>query len=52
MRGQLDLPLVVQISDTHSGFNKEANPDVAGTLKQTIEPVNGMLDKPSMIQLR
>ena len=41
----------MQIIDTHSGFNIEANLDVAGTLKQTIEPVNGMLDKPSMIQL-
>ena len=25
-------PLFLQISDTHIGFNKEANPDVAGTL--------------------
>jgi len=24
----------VQISDSHMGFNKPANPDVAGTLKQ------------------
>ena len=30
-------PLFVQISDTHIGFNKEANPDVSATLKQTIE---------------
>src|ERR1700759_3168623 len=30
------LPLFLQISDTHIGFNKEANPDVAGTLKETI----------------
>ena len=30
------VPLFVQISDTHIGFNKEANPDVAGTLKRTI----------------
>ena len=29
-------PLFVQISDTHIGFNKEANPDVSATLKQTI----------------
>jgi hypothetical protein len=43
------MPLFVQISDTHIGFNKDANPDVAGTLKQTIELVNGMLDKPAMI---
>ncbi len=30
-------PLFVQISDTHIGFNKEANPDVNGTLIQTID---------------
>ena len=34
------VPLFLQISDTHIGFNKEANPDVAGTLKQTIALVN------------
>ena len=45
----LDTPLFVQISDTHIGFNKEANPDVAGTLKQTIELVNGMPVKPAFI---
>ena len=36
------VPLFVQISDTHIGFNKEANPDVPGTLRQTIELVNAM----------
>jgi hypothetical protein len=40
----LGKPLFVQISDTHIGFNKEANPDVAGTLTQTIDIVNGMSD--------
>src|SRR5207244_11440922 len=45
----LDTPLFVQISDTHIGFNKEANPDVAGTLKQTIELGNGMPVQPSLI---
>ena len=30
-------PLFVQISDTHIGFNKDANPDVAGTLAQSID---------------
>lgn len=49
MKDKLGLPLFVQISDTHIGFNKEANPDVAGTLKQTIELVNGMLTKPAMM---
>ena len=31
-RTKLGVPLFVQISDTHIGFSKEANPDVAGTL--------------------
>jgi 3',5'-cyclic AMP phosphodiesterase CpdA len=43
------VPLFVQISDTHIGFNKEANPDVAGTLKQTIELVNAMPASPALI---
>ncbi|MGF6601267.1 hypothetical protein P3T23_006009, partial [Paraburkholderia sp. GAS448] len=34
------VPLFLQISDSHIGFNKEANPDVAGTLRQTIDFVN------------
>ncbi|MEC5406338.1 metallophosphoesterase [Paraburkholderia sp. MPAMCS5] len=42
------VPLFLQISDTHIGFNKEANPDVAGTLKQTIEFVNAMPVKPAL----
>jgi len=43
-----DIPLFLQISDTHIGFNKEANPDVAGTLKQTIDYVNAMPIKPAL----
>ncbi|MGZ5926834.1 MAG: metallophosphoesterase family protein [Rhizomicrobium sp.] len=42
------LPLFLQISDTHIGFNKEANPDVAGTLKQTIALVNAMKTRPAL----
>jgi 3',5'-cyclic AMP phosphodiesterase CpdA len=42
-------PLFVQISDTHIGFNKEANPDVNGTLTQTIALVNGMAEQPALI---
>ena len=34
---RLGKPLFVQISDTHIGFNKDANPDVNGTLTQTID---------------
>ncbi|HEY4125702.1 MAG TPA: metallophosphoesterase, partial [Rhizomicrobium sp.] len=43
-----DVPLFLQISDTHIGFNKEANPDVAGTLTQTIAMVNALPAKPGL----
>jgi 3',5'-cyclic AMP phosphodiesterase CpdA len=46
---QLGKPLFVQISDTHIGFNKEANPDVSGTLKQSIDIVNAMPEQPALI---
>jgi Icc protein len=39
----------VQISDSHLGFNKPANPDVAGTLQAAIEKINAMPSKPSFI---
>jgi 3',5'-cyclic AMP phosphodiesterase CpdA len=42
------IPLFLQISDTHIGFNKEANPDVVGTLTRTIELVNAMPAKPAL----
>jgi 3',5'-cyclic AMP phosphodiesterase CpdA len=42
------VPLFLQISDTHIGFSKDANPDVAGTLKQTIGLVNAMPVKPAL----
>jgi 3',5'-cyclic AMP phosphodiesterase CpdA len=42
-------PLFVQISDTHIGFNKDANPDVNGTLSETIDLVNGMTEQPALI---
>jgi hypothetical protein len=42
-------PLFVQISDTHIGFNKDANPDVAGTLRQTIDLVNALPASPALI---
>jgi len=43
------IPLFLQISDTHIGFNKEANPDVVGTLTKTIALVNSMPHKPAMV---
>ena len=46
---RLGKPLFVQISDTHIGFNKEANPDVTSTLNQTIDWVNAMPEQPALI---
>ncbi len=46
---RLGRPLFVQISDTHIGFNKDANPDVTATLTQTIDIVNGMPEQPALI---
>jgi len=46
---QAGLPLFLQISDTHIGFNKEANPDVVGTLTRTIALVNAMPKKPALV---
>ena len=34
-----------QISDSHMGFNKAANPDVVGTLKAAIDKINGLSTK-------
>src|ERR1700723_3113864 len=46
---KLGKPLFVQISDTHIGFNKDANPDVNSTLSQTMDLVNGMAEQPALI---
>lgn len=40
------IPLFLQISDSHIGFNKEANPDVVGTLARTIALANALPNKP------
>jgi 3',5'-cyclic AMP phosphodiesterase CpdA len=42
-------PLFVQISDTHIGFAKDANPDVNGTLTSAINLVNAMPAQPALI---
>jgi Icc protein len=39
----------VQISDSHMGFNKPANPDVAGTLKAAVEKMNGLATQPEFL---
>jgi hypothetical protein len=46
---KLGKPLFVQISDTHIGFSKEANPDVNGTLNQCIALVNALPEQPALI---
>jgi len=39
----------VQISDSHIGFNKPANPDVTGTLQAAIDKINAMPTPPSFV---
>jgi 3',5'-cyclic-AMP phosphodiesterase len=39
----------VQISDSHIGFNKPANTDVAGTLQATIDKINALPQSPEFI---
>jgi hypothetical protein len=39
----------VQISDSHMGFNKAANPDVVGTLKAAVEKINGLATPPAFM---
>src|SRR4051795_8165057 len=39
----------VQISDSHIGFNKDANKDVAGTLKEAIARINALPEPPDFI---
>ena len=46
MTGELSF---VQISDSHMGFNKVANPGVAGTLKAAVEKINGLSKPPEFL---
>src|SRR5579862_6777698 len=46
MAGELSF---VQISDSHMGFNKPANPDVVGTLKAAVDKINGLLAAPEFL---
>jgi 3',5'-cyclic-AMP phosphodiesterase len=38
--GEIEDFSFVQISDSHIGFNKGANPDVTGTLQKAIDKIN------------
>jgi len=46
MKGQLSF---AQISDSHMGFNKPANPDVAGTLKAAVDKINALAIPPEFL---
>jgi 3',5'-cyclic AMP phosphodiesterase CpdA len=39
----------VQISDSHMGFNKPANPDVASTLKAAVDKINALSSPPQFM---
>jgi 3',5'-cyclic-AMP phosphodiesterase len=39
----------VQISDSHMGFNKAANPDVVGTLQAAVAKINALPARPEFI---
>lgn len=39
----------VQISDSHMGFNKPANPDVVATLQAAVDKINGLQDPPEIL---
>ena len=39
----------VQISDSHIGFNKPANPDVVATLQATVDKINALPGEPDFI---
>jgi 3',5'-cyclic AMP phosphodiesterase CpdA len=45
-KGELSF---VQISDSHMGFNKPANPDVAATLKVAVDKINAVPTAPQFI---
>jgi 3',5'-cyclic-AMP phosphodiesterase len=46
MEGELSF---AQISDSHMGFNKAANPDVAATLKAAIDKINALSVPPEFL---
>ncbi len=46
MAGELSF---AQISDSHMGFNKAANPDVAATLKAAVDKINGLSVQPEFL---
>jgi 3',5'-cyclic-AMP phosphodiesterase len=45
-KGELSF---VQISDSHMGFNKAANPDVVGTLRAAVDKINALPSPPQFM---
>jgi hypothetical protein len=45
----LGKPLFVQISDTHIGFHKEANPDTAASLRRAIAEIHSLPQRPALV---
>jgi plastocyanin len=45
-KGELSF---IQISDSHIGFNKEANPDVIGTLREAVNQINSLPAEPAFL---
>jgi 3',5'-cyclic AMP phosphodiesterase CpdA len=39
----------VQISDSHIGFDRAANPDVTGTFQAAVEKINGLTHQPDFV---
>jgi 3',5'-cyclic AMP phosphodiesterase CpdA len=39
----------VQISDSHIGFNKDANPDVTATLQTAVDRINALPERPAFL---
>jgi 3',5'-cyclic-AMP phosphodiesterase len=46
LKGELSF---VQISDSHIGFNKPANPDVVGTLQAAVAKINALPTPPAFV---
>ena len=44
-----DALTFVQISDTHIGFHKEANPDVVGSLRRAIDDIHALPQAPAFV---
>ncbi len=42
----------VQISDTHIGFDKDANPDTVATTREAIAKINALSNEPAFLLIR